>query len=50
MARALDLARFAIGVAYPFLIYFGLEIFPPRMLAAARLARRVVPQRLRGPA
>jgi len=38
MARALNLILVAVGVAYPLLIYFGLGIFSPRLLAAGMLA------------
>jgi uncharacterized membrane protein len=33
MARGLDVALVAIGVAYPFLVYFGLRILPPGFVA-----------------
>jgi uncharacterized membrane protein len=45
MARGLNLALIAIGVAYPFLVYFGLRILPPGYVAAglgALVAVRVV--------
>ncbi len=38
MAPSLDVAMVAIGVAYPFLVYFGLRIFPPGLFAIGLLA------------
>lgn len=33
MGRALDFSLIAIGLAYPFLVYFGLQILPPGFIA-----------------
>ncbi len=45
MAGSLDVTVIAIGVAYPFLVYFGLRTMPPGFVAlvlVALLAARVV--------
>jgi uncharacterized membrane protein len=38
MARGLDVTLVALGVAYPFLVYFGLRILPPEFVAIGLLA------------
>ena len=38
MASGLDAILLALGVAYPFVIYFGLRILPPGFFAFALLA------------
>lgn len=38
MAGSLDVAVVAIGVAYPFLIYFGLRTLPPGLIALSLVA------------
>lgn len=38
MAGSLDVTVVAIGVAYPFLVYFGLRVFPPGLIALGLFA------------
>ena len=38
MAGSLDVTVVAIGIAYPFLVYFGLRTLPPGLVALSLVA------------